>query len=413
MPRNPGRKPPHGRAVRSDIPSIELAPELSTSLGAGHPWVYRDRVPRGLLPKSAGWVQLRAGGFRAIALCDPASPIALRIYSRDTLPDPVWFQKRVEEAFALRRGYREQGTTAFRLLNGEGDGVPGLVADVYDRFVVVSSYASAVSEHVVAPVVAAIDAVLAPHGIVERVRAERSPGTHEPKPPRLRLLAGREPPQRLIVQEGDMRLAADLYAGQKTGLFLDHRENRAFVRGLSAGRRVLNLFSYTGAFSIAAVLGGATRVTSVDIAEDATAAARDNFELNGRDPEAHEFVAQDVFEYAEAMRKSNGRFGLVVCDPPSFANSREQLFGALRAYIRVNALGLSLTTIGGFYAAASCTAQVSPAAFRETLAEAAARAGVRVQIVHEAGQALDHPQFAGHPEGRYLKFVVGRVLPRV
>jgi 23S rRNA (cytosine1962-C5)-methyltransferase len=227
------------------------------------------------------------------------------------------------------------------------------------------------------------------------------------------LLSGREPPRRLVVGESGLKLIANLHEGQKTGLFLDHRENRAFVRSLSEGRRVLNLFSYTGAFSIAAALGGATQVSSVDIAADANAAARDNFELNGLDPEQHEFVSADVFEYAKGAQARERKYDLVICDPPSFANSREQLWGALRAYVRVNALGMAATARGGFYAAASCTAQVSPVAFREALAEAAAKSGVRFQIVHEAGQALDHPCAAGHPEGRYLKFVVGRVLPRI
>jgi 23S rRNA (cytosine1962-C5)-methyltransferase len=150
----------------------------------------------------------------------------------------------------------------------------------------------------------------------------------------------------------------------------------------------------------------------VDIAAGAIAAARDNFELNALDPEAHEFVAADVFEFAEAAKTAKKAFELVVCDPPSFANSRDQAYAAQRAYLRVNALGIALTSEGGLYAGASCTAQVSAAVFREILAEAAARAGRRLQIVHEAAQARDHPYAAGHPEGRYLKFVVGRVLAK-
>jgi 23S rRNA (cytosine1962-C5)-methyltransferase len=403
-----------GASSRSDLPELELPSELSASLGAGHPWVYRDRLPKSGWPKRAGWVRLRAGGFRAYALFDPVSPIALRVYARDELPDRNWFERRAAEALALREPIRSAGTTAFRLLNGEGDGVPGLVADVYERYVVVSSYAGAVGEFVVPMLVHSLAPLLEPRGIVERLRV--SPEVHDDagaRAARLRVLSGREPPQRLVVQEGDMRLIADLHRGQKTGLFLDHRDNRGFVRREAAGRRVLNLFSYTGAFSVAAALGGALAVTSVDIAAAALEAARDNFELNALDPEAHEFVAADVIEFAEAAKSRQNSFDLVVCDPPSFASSRDRLYAARRAYLRVNALGMSLTAPGGIYAAASCTAQVSPSAFREILAEAAARAGRRLQIVHEAGQARDHPVLAGHPEGRYLKFVVGRVLARV
>lgn len=389
---------------------LELPKELSLTLGAGHPWVYRDRLPRAALPKHAAWLRVRAGGFRAHALFDPASAIALRVYSREAAPDGAWFRRRVEEALALREPLRRAGTTAFRLLNGEGDGVPGLVVDVYERYAVVSTYAAAVAELVVPPVVEALEAVLAPRGIVERLR--QSPDEASAKGGKLKVLSGREPPRELVVQEGDMRLLAELHHGQKTGLFLDHRDNRAFVRREAGACRVLNLFSYTGAFSVAAALGGASAVTSVDIAAGAIAAARENFELNALDLEPHEFVAKDVFEFAEAAKQARRSFELVVCDPPSFANSREQLFAAKRAYLRVNALGIALTSNGGMYAGASCTAQVSPAEFREILAEAAARAGRRFQVVHEAAQARDHPYAAGHPEGRYLKFVVGRVLAR-
>jgi 23S rRNA (cytosine1962-C5)-methyltransferase len=398
----------------SRLATLELPKKLSVSLGAGHPWVYRDHLQQSALPKRAGWVRVRAGGFQGYALYDPVSPIALRIYARDSAPDAAWFRARVEQALSLRLGYRAEDTTAFRLLNGEGDGVPGLVADVYDRYVVLVTYAGAVAELVLPEIARAVDAVLSPLGIVERTRPQK-PGVVDESSSsgRLRVVSGVEPPREIETRERGMRLVANLHEGQKTGLFLDHRENRAFVRSLSAGCRVLNLFSYTGAFSISAALGGALGVTSVDIAAEANAAARRNFQANDIDPGAHEFLSRDVFEYLESAKHHEPRFDLTICDPPSFANSRDQLHAALRAYTKVNALGIAATKRGGYYAAASCTAQVSPSAFRELLAEAAARAGVRFQIVHEAGQALDHPQAAGHPEGRYLKFVVGRVLERV
>jgi 23S rRNA (cytosine1962-C5)-methyltransferase len=203
----------------------------------------------------------------------------------------------------------------------------------------------------------------------------------------------------------------DWYLGQKTGLFLDHRENRRFMGDLCAGKRVLNLFSYTGAFSLYAARAGATSVTSVDISQPAARAARGNFELNGIDPEPHEFVAEDVFEFLERARQASTKYDVVICDPPSFANSRDQQKNALRAYVSVNSAGLRVLEENGIYAGASCTAQVSPDAFRGVLAEAAVNAKRRFQIFHDAGHAPDHPIFAGHPEGRYLKFIVGRALP--
>jgi len=147
------------------------------------------------------------------------------------------------------------------------------------------------------------------------------------------------------------------------------------------------------------------------VAEPAIAAARDNFALNGLDPQLSDFVAADAFAYLDAARSRGEHFGLVITDPPSFAHSREQLRAALKAYRRLHALAVRVVEPGGLYVASSCTAQVSPELFRGTLAEAAARTGRRLQIVHEAGHALDHPICVGHPEGRYLKFVVARVLP--
>jgi 23S rRNA (cytosine1962-C5)-methyltransferase len=193
-------------------------------------------------------------------------------------------------------------------------------------------------------------------------------------------------------------------------LFLDQRENRRFVGELARGKSVLNLFSYTGAFSLHAALAGAARVVSVDSAAGAMQAAKRGFELNGLDPDLHEFVVEDAFAYLDRLAQEKRRFDLVISDPPSFAKSRQQLPAAERAYLRLGTACINVTQPGGLYVASSCTGQVSPEAFKKLLASAARKARKRFQIVHDIGQPLDHPIFVGHPEGRYLKFVVGRVL---
>jgi 23S rRNA (cytosine1962-C5)-methyltransferase len=223
-------------------------------------------------------------------------------------------------------------------------------------------------------------------------------------------LWGELPPRDLVVTEHGLYFRANLFEGQKTGLFLDHRENRKSIEGVSAGKRVLNLFAYTGAFSLYAARGGAQQITSVDIASNAASDARANFALNGLDPDAHEFIVADVFDYLEQSRVRKRKFDVVICDPPSFAQSRAQLPQALKAYTRLNAMGMRTVNVGGLYAAASCTSQVSPDAFRDILADSARQARVRFQIIHDVGQPLDHPVMAAHREGRYLKFVMGRVL---
>jgi 23S rRNA (cytosine1962-C5)-methyltransferase len=382
---------------------LVLPENLGEQLALGHPWIYRNHLPQELALPNGSWVHLRSGKAEGYALWDQGSPIALRLFSRRQVPDSGWFRARVADALSLRAPLRAASTSAYRLLYGEGDGIPGLTLDVYDRYAVIVTYADSV-DTLVPQVVRAVREQLELDGIVQRRRAPAESSE------RVVLLEGREPPRPLLVTEYGVRFLADLYAGQKTGLFLDHRENRVYVRGQAQGRSVLNLFAYTGGFSLLAALGGARSVTSVDIAPAAIAAAAENFRQNGLPAALHEGVVADVFDYLETARKEGKRFDLVVCDPPSFASSQSKQFAALRAYTRLNSLGLSLVEPGGLYAAASCTAQVSPEAFRLTLAQAACRAGVRLQIVHDVGQPADHPIFIGHPEGRYLKFLVARVL---
>ncbi len=376
------------------LPELELPHFLKKALAAGHPWVYRDHVPRGFSAPSGSVVRVKAGGWSGYALWDERSPIALRVVSERQPPDAAWVAARVRAAWELRDGVRESRTSAYRWIFGEGDGLPGIVVDLYGAFAVLVTYADAV-EPLVPWVVEALLATTKLHGVLRRRET-------------VEVIQGRKPPRDLIIEEHGVRLRANLFEGQKTGLFLDQRDNRRFIGGIAAGRSVLNLFSYSGGFSLHAALGGATRVTSVDAAPAAADDARHNFELNGLDPDAHEFVVADVFEHLEHEKR---RFDLVICDPPSFAKSRDQLPQALKAYERLNAAGLRVAAPGALYAAASCTSQVGPDAFRTLLAEAARRAKRRFQIVHDVGQPIDHPVFAGHMEGRYLKFVVGRALP--
>jgi 23S rRNA (cytosine1962-C5)-methyltransferase len=224
---------------------------------------------------------------------------------------------------------------------------------------------------------------------------------------------GEPPPHDLTVEEYGLRFYADLRAGQKTGLFLDQRENRRFVEGLSDGREVLNCFAYTGAFSLHALRGGARAVVSADIGKGLAEAAEANIVLNQLDARRHSFVTGDCFELLARYAEEGRRFDLVILDPPSFAKSKQNRFAAMRAYTRLNALALRCVAPGGLLATASCTSQVGPEAFKEMLAAAGASAGRRLQLIHEAGQPLDHPVPAHFPEGRYLKFVVGRVEERV
>jgi 23S rRNA (cytosine1962-C5)-methyltransferase len=412
-----------------NIPELTIDPAIKARLASGHPWVYRNHVLSGQRLASGQWVRARCGGLTAYGLWDARSPIAVRICSREAPPDAAWAQERVWEAWEGRAAIRdsEPPTSAYRWIYGEGDGLPGLVADRYGDYALIQTYAESVAALValVAPAMRACDPEL--RGVVLRERpGENDPAAGEDRgeaagsqdeaqpqqgQPRLRPLWGEAPPETLVVQEHGLFFHADLYRGQKTGLFLDHRENRRTVEGLAAGRSVLNCFAYTGGFSLYALRGGAAAVESADIGRGLAEAAAANIALNGLDASRHRFVTEDCFTLLDGYAKAGRRFDMVILDPPSFARQKSSLHAALRAYARINALALRCLEPGGLLVTASCTSQVSPEQFRATLADAAAQAHARLQIIHEAGQPADHPVPAGFPEGRYLKFVVARALP--
>lgn len=400
--------------------TLNLDNQLETALASGHPWIYRNHLPKHRL-QNGEWVRLSAGSAEAYGLYDSNSPVAVRLFG-SLPPTPGFIAARVHEALELRAGLFNapqlnasqtqatkggedrsvpptgaQHTTAYRLIYGEGDFIPGVSVDLYERFAVLQTYASSIAV-IVPEVVRALTKHLKLRGVVTKEE-----GT-------LRALWGKLPPPELSVQENGIKLLANLFEGQKGGLFLDHRDNRQLLSRFTADKTVLNVFSYTGAFSLYAVRGGSLKVTSVDIAQPATDDARRNFALNGFSPEAHAFITADGFKFLEEYAASDRRFGVVVLDPPSLAKRKKSRHAALRAYEKLNTLALRCTQPGGILATASCTSQVSPEAFRKALGEAAAKAGVRLQVLHEAGHAPDHPVPANFPEGRYLKFIIARVL---
>jgi 23S rRNA (cytosine1962-C5)-methyltransferase len=361
--------------------------------------VYRNHIPAEFKAKTGMWVHAQSGEASAYGLWDNDSQIALRIYSDRGPLDQAGVTARIKRAWDLRQGLLSRDTDAYRLINGEGDGLPAIVVDVYGPYAVLATYGEAV--RVLVPlVVAALKLVVAPRGILWRSM------TSDAKTAAPQWVEGEPAPSDLQIVECGARYFADLVEGHKTGLYLDQRENRQTLRRYCRDAHVLNLYAYTGGFSVPAALAGAQRVTSVDIAAPALQRAKDNFRLNQLEPERHQFQAADCFEFLKQRAAAHEMYDLVICDPPSMAHSRAQLDDALRAYTGINALGLRAVKDGGYYAASSCTAQVSPDAFPQMLAR---RAGRSAQIVHESGHAWDHPVKLAHPEGRYLKFVVLRV----
>lgn len=337
-----------------------------------------------------------------IGMFDASSPIAARVFAQHGPLDERALLSRLEQAFRRRDAFIRSDTTAYRLCNGEGDHVPGMVIDRYGHVAIVRLD----GEHLLSwmdaltPLVARALAARGVRSVALRL------GRDEPGDKRTRTLAGEAPPDRLVVHEYGMAMEVDLAHGQKTGAFLDQRDNRAFIRSLAKGRsKVLNLYSFAGGFSVAAALGGAKHVTSVDIASGAHASAQRSFRENGLDPAAHAFITADAFAFLEGAAKRNDRFDLIVSDPPSFAPNEKTKPRALGAYRKLHGALARVLAPGGVLCAASCSSHVSTEEFVATLDEATlGRDDLSLVTMH--GHAPDHPTLPAWSEGRYLKMVV-------
>jgi 23S rRNA (cytosine1962-C5)-methyltransferase len=391
---------------------LRLQKDLARHLRAGHPWVFRkalEKAPKGLA--AGAIVDVTDGGrFVARGYYDPHSAITVRVLTREPAEavDAAFWRRRIARAVALRREL-VQGTTGCRLVHGESDGLPGVVADRYGEFAVVKLYSAGLTPHRGAIVEGLRAEAEGLRGVYGRDEIPRDDDEEDGGAPAGRVLWGAEPPERIAVDEHGMTVLVDVRKGQKTGHFLDQRENRRMVRALASGRaEALNLFSYTGGFSVAAALGGARHVVSVDVDRDAVALARENFRANGLDPADHAFAAEDAFELLARHKREGRRFDLVVCDPPAFAKSQRAVEAALAGYASLNRAALALVAPGGLLVTASCSARVSVEQFTDAVKEAAFKARVELQLVRETRQPPDHPVSLQFREGRYLKCLVLR-----
>jgi len=366
----------------------------------GHPWIYSRAVRDGLADAEPGEpvrIESETGAFVAVGYTNPRTTIAARVLSwRDEAVGRSLVERRVDDALALRRRWLSPGVTAYRVVNGEGDFLPGIVVDRYGD-VVVCQFLTAGAARLASLVVDAIASRLSPQSIVER--SEGGVRTEEGLPGTRGLLAGAPPPVPLEFREDDMRFLVDVLGGQKTGFFLDQRDTRALVRRLAPGTRVLNAFCYSGALSVAAARGGAREVVSVDTSAPALTLAREAWLANDLPEASARFVEADVFDFLRAERDP---YDVVILDPPPFARRRRDAQAALRAYKDVNLQAIRRLAPGGFLVTCSCSQHVSAATFREVVAAAAGDAGRPLRVVAAAGHAPDHPVALGHPEGEYL-----------
>jgi len=391
--------------------ALTLRKDLARHLRAGHPWVFRkavDRAPKGL---EAGAIVdvVEDGRFVARGYYDPHSAIAVRILTRDSAEavDEAFWRRRLRRALRLREDL-VTGTNGYRLVHGENDGLPGVVLDRYGDFAVLKLYSAGLTPHRARIVEALRQEASGLAGIFGRDEVPRDEEADEPAP-QGRVLWGAAPPDRIEIEEHGMKLLVDVRRGQKTGLFLDQRENRRLVRDLGRGRGdALNLFGYSGGFSVAAALGGARHVVTVDVDRDAVALARENFGANGIDAADHAFASDDAFDILKRYRSQGRLFDLVVCDPPAFAKSQKAVEGAVAGYTSLNRNALQVLAPGGLLVTASCSTRVSAEQFYDAVREAAFKARVELQLVEERRQPPDHPVSPQFREGRYLKCLVYR-----
>lgn len=386
-------------------PSIQLKPGREKPVRNRHPWVFSGAIARVRgLPQPGDVVDLcsHTGEFLARGYHNSRSQIAVRILTWDQEQEigPAFWRHRLSRAIARRDNLaRDPATTAYRMVHAESDGLPGLIVDRYADWLVLQSLTLGVDRW--KPVLGTLLMELVePRGIHER--SDVKVRAHEGLAPASGCLAGQSLNEEILIRENGLRFWVDLLGGQKTGFYLDQRENRRIVAAYCPGRLVLDAFSYTGAFGVYASAKGAARVTHVDTSAEALRMARENLQLNdlGHD---HEFIQGDAFQVLREFRDAGRQFDLVVLDPPKFAFSRGQVPAATRGYKDINMLGMNLLRPGGILCTFSCSGLVSEALFQKVLFGASIDARRDVRIVERLGQGSDHPVLLTYPESAYLK----------
>ena len=385
---------------------VYLKPGKETRVFSGHPWVFRsdvDRAEKGVSPGDVVAVTAARGTFLGQAVYNPASMITLRMLTASDEPvDARFIQGRVREALSLRRqlGSLDCG----RLIFAESDRLPAVIAD---------NFGGVISLQILSLGMARFE-----RAILETLVDELKPrGVYARNDVPVRALEGMEMetgvmygtvPEQVEIEENGLRLMVDVKRGQKTGYFLDQKENRAAIAPYCPGARVLDVCTHTGSFALHAVMYGADGATGVDISETAVAAARGNAALNGYSKAA--FTAANAFDDLRARSDRGERYGLVVLDPPAFAKNKASLPGATKGYKEINLRAMKMLEDGGVLVTCSCSQAMLPELFADVLKAASRDAGVTLQQLEWRGQSRDHPVLPAAPETHYLKCGIFRVL---
>ncbi|OFE11334.1 23S rRNA methyltransferase [Pseudohongiella acticola] len=387
---------------------VKLGKGRDSSLLRHHPWIFSGAVAAVEGTPGVGdtvTIADSSGKALGVAAWSPASQIRARMWSFDpgTVIDADFIRERLRRAIARRAGLLSETRTACRLVYAEADGFPGLIVDRYGDYLS-CQFLSSGAEFWRDTIIAALAELSPCLGIYER--SDVAVRKHEGLEQRQGLVHGQEPPQWVQIQEQDRLFMVSIQQGHKTGYYLDQFDNRSLVQQLSAGKTVLNCFSYTGGFGIAALKGGATHVTNVDSSAPALELAGQNLELNGFDADQAELVQANVFEYLRELKASNTSYDLIVLDPPKFAETKHQFKKAARAYKDIALQAAQLLNVGGTLVSFSCSGAIDPALFQKITADALLDAGREGRITHYLHQAEDHPVALPFPEALYLKGLV-------
>jgi len=387
---------------------IYLKKERDAPVLRGHPWIFSgaiERVEGDLDSVGIADVFDCKKNWLARGLYNPKSQIRVRVltWQKETI-DGDFFARRISEAHAFRQRYLADSTDAYRVLNGEGDLLPGLTVDRYANFLVCQFFSAgmALFKHAIVDTLSSLDSIA---GVFER--SDGRVGDEEGLEPSIGVLSGEAPPEQITITENGFKFFVDVRRGQKTGFFLDQRDNRAFLSTLTRGQTVLNCFSFSGAFSVYAYGGGAKEVVTFDSSKPALELAEQNLQLNGFGEAAGELLKGDAFAYLKEIDK---KFDVIVLDPPSLAHKRADVAAATGGYKFLNLHALKHLNPGGLLLTFSCSQHLSADLFQKVVFGAAVDAGRKVCIVKRLGPPIDHPISLHHPEGDYLKGLALRAL---
>jgi len=394
--------------MASTLPKIILKKGKEKPLLRGHPWVFSGAVARiegEVSPGDVGEIYSKEGQYLGVGHLNPASQIILRVLTQKKEPiDIAFLGERISRAARWRETFLKGRTNAYRIINGEGDFLPGLIVDRYGETLVLQSLTAGI-ERLKGVLVDLLVSEMKPRTIYER--SDVATRSQEGLPEVTGLLYGKEVSDRVEIEEHGCHFQVDVKGGQKTGFYLDQRENRCDLKHVSQGTRVLDCFSNTGAFSIYAGLGGAEEVTLIDSSEEALKRAEEHFHLNALGQIPHRFIRGDAFE---VLRSLKPEYDIVILDPPPFAKRKGNLSGASRGYKDLNLQALRLSKKGGFLLTFCCSHHVSWDLFQKIIFSAAIDGGRGVQLLSRKGHPVDHPINLFHPEGEYLKGFLCKVL---